>query len=142
MLKDAGQFKILPQNRWHSAGCKPQKDGFDIYELYAVNDDRVQGRVALKHEHQNLFTYVKLVESAPFNRGEKRVYEGVGGHLFAIACKLSFENGNKGFVQFVAKTDLVEHYRKSIFAHSIDEQKMYIDSQGAKQLVCNYFPKG
>lgn len=119
----------------------PQKEGFEIYDLFAVNDSRVQGKIALKHECQNLFTHVKLVESAPINRGADKEYIGVGGQLFAFACKLSFEVGNAGFVQFVAKTDLIEYYTKNIYALSIDGQKMYIDTCGAAKLVAQYYPE-
>jgi hypothetical protein len=31
-----------------------------------------------------------LVENAPFNKGQTKVYAGVAGNLVAYACKLSF----------------------------------------------------
>ena len=36
---------------------------------------------------------VDIVETAPHNYGHNGKYEGVGGHLFAIACKVSMESG-------------------------------------------------
>jgi hypothetical protein len=49
--------------------------------------------------------------SAPHNRDENKKYAGVGGHLFAIAIKLSIANGFDGYICFEAKNlELVEHY--------------------------------
>lgn len=78
----------------------PQKDGCGIYELFVNGDKTVQGRVAFKHIVTEGYTYLELIEAAPQNIGILGVYEGVGGHLFAIACKHSFEAGNDGYVQF------------------------------------------
>ena len=86
-----------------------------------------------------LYTHVDVVESAPKNRGKNGKYQGVGAHLFAIACKLSWDVGNEGFVQFKAKTDLVEHYREALKAKNIDAQNMYIDSHAALNLIKTYF---
>ena len=82
------------------------------------------------------------VEAAPFNVGREGKYKGVGAHLFAIACKLSWDAGNEGYVQFTAKTDLVEHYKKELHAISIDWHTLYIDSYGAVALINKYFKEG
>jgi hypothetical protein len=34
--------------------------------------------------------YMYLLENAPFNKGQTKVYAGVAGNLVAYACKLSF----------------------------------------------------
>jgi hypothetical protein len=38
--------------------------------------------------------YLHLVESAPFNLGKKKLYQGVPGNLFAFACKRSWDVTN------------------------------------------------
>ena len=38
-----------------------------------------------------------LIESAPFNLGRNKIYEGVAGNLVAFACKVSFQRGFAGF---------------------------------------------
>ena len=80
-----------------------------------------------------------LIENAPFNIGSNGVYRGVGAHLFAIACKLSWEAGNEGYVQFTAKSNLIQHYIETVNAQLIDGQNMYIDSYGALNLIKKYF---
>ena len=87
--------------------------------------------------HQNGYeVYELLLEN---NVGSSGKYKGVGAHLFAIACKLSWDAGNEGYVQFTAKTDLVEHYRKMLNAKSIDWHTLYIESYGAIDLINKYF---
>lgn len=115
--------------------------GEEVFGLYIEGDNVLQGLIALKHERQNYFTFVDIVESAPQNRGKNKKFSGVGAHLFAIACKLSFEVGNDGYVSFLAKTDLVEHYAKTLGAISIsgDGRKMVITTEPAIKLVKKYF---
>ena len=52
---------------------------------------------------------MNLLESAPFNVGKKKLYEGVSGNLVAFACKLSFQKGFEGYVAFTSKTNLIKH---------------------------------
>lgn len=95
--------------------------------------------IAFKHIRDQYYTHVDIVEAAPWNVGKKGRYIGVGGHLFAIACKHSWDVGNEGYVQFTAKTDLVDHYKKELKANLIDWHTMYIDSYGAIDLIRRYF---
>ena len=115
------------------------KNGYEIYELLLKDNDEVQGMIALKHIRDQYYTHVDIVESAPFNVGQSGKYKGVGAHLFAIACKLSWEVGNEGYVQFTAKTDLVEHYKNTLNAQLLDWHNMSIDSYGAIALIKKYF---
>ncbi len=99
--------------------------------------------LAFRHDRENYFTEAALVESAPHNRIDNR-YKGVGGHLFAITCKESFDVGNDGYVAFIAKTNLVEHYQKELGAVSIGDagRKMVITTIPASELVKKYFKEG
>ena len=96
-------------------------------------------RSAIKHIRDQFYTHIDIVEAAPFNVGHNGRYKGVGAHLFAIACKQSWEAGNEGYVQFTAKTDLVEHYKMMLQAKQIDWHTLYIDSYGAWTLIKKYF---
>ena len=110
-----------------------------MYELLLKNNDTVQGMIALKHIRQSYYTHIDIAEAAPCNVGRNGRFQGVGAHWFAIACKLSWDVGNEGYVQFKAKTNLVEHYRNTLGAQNIDSQNMYIDSYGALELIRKYF---
>jgi hypothetical protein len=78
-----------------------------------------------------------LLESSPFNIGKTKLYEGVAGNLVAYACKLSFQKGYDGFVAFTAKTQLIEHYEKTLGAFHFKNQRMIIETTASKILVEN-----
>lgn len=126
---------------WRFDWSLPQKNGFQVIKLSLMDSSVLQGLIALAHYPDLKFTQIDLVEAAPFNVGANGKFRGVGAHLFAIACKLSMENGNEGFVRFTAKTNLVDHYAKTLGAVAIDSQNMYIDTKGALRLIQKYFPE-
>ena len=99
-----------------------------VYKLTtAENPDVIQGLVSLRDSGDHIFIF--LVESASFNRGKSKLYIGVGGHLFAFACKQSFEKG------------LVNHYQQELgAAHIGSSLKMFVDTRAAKRLILHYFP--
>ena len=84
--------------------------------------------------------YLHLVESAPFNLGKNKLYEGVPGNLFAFTCKISWDKGYQGFVSFTSKTKLIEHYKKSLGATNVGGQRMVIFPHEALNLIKKYYP--
>ena len=84
--------------------------------------------------------FMHLIESAPFNKGHEKLYEGVAGNMVAFVCKLSFEEGYNGVVAFEAKTRLIEHYEKTLGAQRFTSHRMFINTPAAYKLVKQYFP--
>ena len=82
---------------------------------------------------------MKLLESAQFNLGEQKLYEGVAGNLVAYACKVSFQKGYDGFVAFTAKSQLIKHYEETLGAYHFKNQRMIIDTNSARYLITKYF---
>ena len=82
-----------------------------------------------------------LLESAPFNVGKNKVYNGVPGNLVAYACKISFQNGLEGYVGFTSKTKLITHYENTLHAVHVGGQRMIIFPQSAQFLINKYFKK-
>jgi hypothetical protein len=80
-----------------------------------------------------------LIESAPFNVGKNKVYLGVPGNLIAFACKLSFQRGGEGYVCFLSKTKLIEHYTDALGAIHMGGQLMIINTPAALKLMNKYF---
>ena len=108
------------------------------YKLTIVNNPTIiQGLLSITIEDD--YVFMDLLESAPFNIGENKLYEGVAGNLVAYACKVSFQKGFEGFVAFTAKTNLIKHYEKTLGAFHFKNQRMIIDSNAAKRLVEKYF---
>ena len=83
--------------------------------------------------------YMFLLESAPFNLGKDKFYEGVRGNLVAYACKVSFQRGGEGFVSFESTAKLIDHYVKILGAYHFGGHLMIIDTIAAKRLVNKYF---
>ena len=82
---------------------------------------------------------MKLLESAQFNLGEQKLYEGVAGNLVAYACKVSFQKGYDGFVAFTAKSQLIKHYEETLGTYHFKNQRMIIDTNSARYLITKYF---
>jgi hypothetical protein len=127
-LRSGWRFNWLKEMRLHST-----------YKLViAGNLEVIQGLVSITLKEDHVF--INLIESANFNIGANKVYEGVGGNLFAFACKRSFDAGLDGFVVFHAKSNLVRHYREKLGAERIGNSLvMVIETDPARRLVDTYF---
>lgn len=127
---------------WNFNWNSKDLDNAEIYKLTLENDSVIQGLLAINDEPSNYAIYLKLVESAPHNTGKNKKYDGVGGHLFAIAAQKSIEKGYGGFVYFEAKNpSLVKHYKEKFGAKHIGgvhQYRMVIDEDAAQILLKKY----
>jgi len=120
---------------WKSEYKNPDRD---VYKLViSGNESIVQGLISLTEKQDHV--YVHLIESAPFNIGKNKVYLGIPGNLFAFACKVSFHRGFEGYVSFTAKTQLIEHYIKTLNAGILKGNLMVINNISALKLINKYF---
>ena len=110
----------------------------EVYKLNITgNPNIIQGLISLEVKSDHV--YIHLIESAPFNKSKTKVYSGVPGNLVAFACKLSFQRGHEGNVAFLSKTQLVEHYEKSLGAFHFGGRIMIIETTAALKLINKYF---
>lgn len=110
----------------------------EVYKLTITNNPNIiQGVVSLEIKADHV--YMHLIESAPFNIGKSKTYLGVPGNLVAFACKLSFQRGGEGYVSFLSKTKLIEHYEKSLGAVHVGGCNMVITTETALLLTNKYF---
>ena len=134
-LKTVSKTKAWIFN-WKDEFKQPQRD---VYKLTIVHNPQiVQGLISLEVKSDHV--YMHLVESAPFNKEQTKMYSGVPGNLVAFACKLSFQRGHDGNVSFTSKTQLIEHYEKSLGAFHFGGRLMIIETQSALRLINKYFP--
>lgn len=120
---------------WKAEYKEPQKE---IYKLTISNNPNiVQGLVSLEIKSDHVFMH--LIESAPFNLGQDKTYLGVPGNLVAFTCKLSFQRGFDGFLSFIAKTKLIEHYEKTLGAYHFGGHLMILSNESALKLIDKYF---
>lgn len=150
-LKDASSGEIYPTDFRRATGrdiAKAKNWLFDwrrefahskVYKLFLRGlTGEIQGLVSLRDSGDHI--WINLVEAAPHNLGKAKSYIGVGGNLFAIAVKISFDKGYQGFVAFEAKTELISHYKKVLGATQVGRSpRMVIDSEAARKLYAQYF---
>ena len=109
-----------------------------VYKLTIQgNQNVIQGLISFSDENDHLFLH--LIESAPFNKGKNKIYVGVPGNLVAFLCKVSWDKGYEGFVSFISKTRLIEHYEKTLGATHVGNHKMVIFPKEALNLIKKYF---
>ena len=130
--------------KWLFDWSKTEKKGYKILALYVEGDNRIQGAISIRENPQNMSIEIDIVESAPFNSSyNKKVkdkeYNEVGICLFTEVCKRSFENGYDGYVEFIAKSNLVKYYMDNMRTIPIDAQRIYINTSGAKWLIEKYY---
>lgn len=120
---------------WHEEYISQDRK---VYKLIIASKNNVlQGLTSLSMKNDHVF--IHLIENSPFNKGKHKLYEGVAGNLVAYACKLSFQNGNEGFVSFHSKSKLIDHYIETLNAKHYGNQLMVIDTHAAIKLVDKYF---
>lgn len=150
--KDSFKTEVLPAS-FKDLKSVRKKDGWRFNWIEEFNDPErtvyklvirdnvniIQGLISLTPNADNVFMH--LIESAPFNFGKNKLYLGVPGNLVAFACKQSFLRGTGGYVSFRSKTQLIEHYEKTLGAVHFGGHLMIIDSNAALKLIEKYFDK-
>ena len=133
-------FKIITKKNgwlfnWKDEIVEPKRE---VYKLTITNNPNViQGLISIEVKSDNV--YMHLVESAPFNKGKEKVYNGVPGNLVAFACRLSFQRGYEGNISFLSKSQLVTHYEKTLGAFHFGGRVMIIETNAALKLIGKYF---
>lgn len=117
----------------------------NIYKLLIKDDDEIQGLISA--EVVRGAVYVHLAESAPHNRKPNKRFDGVGGHLFAIAMKLSLSNGFGGYIFMDAKNqELVDHYIKMLGARRVSTRfhphRLEVAEENAQEVIGKYTLEG
>ncbi|MBX2952365.1 MAG: hypothetical protein KF870_07655 [Leadbetterella sp.] len=127
-LKDIGQIKKADwQFNWEREVTDKQKR---VIKLTIIDDpETIYVLLSIGDNIDHILMY--LIESADFNKGKRKLYEGIPGNLIAYACKLSFDLGYEGYVMFYAKSRLIKHYEETLGARSIGGLKMILDSKAA-----------
>lgn len=141
-VADVDELKKLKSAGWLFDWTGIDLKDATVYKLTDVGKNEIQGLVALTDYKRDHAVYVNLAESAPGNKGANKLYEGVGGHLFAIAANESVKKGYGGFLFLDAKNmELVAHYKTALGAQLLGmphPYRMIIDESAAKKLLDIY----
>jgi predicted dithiol-disulfide oxidoreductase (DUF899 family) len=138
-LTKADLQQITKKNGWSFNWKSELEDNTrEVYKLTITNNPNiVQGLLSFTVQPDHI--YMDLLESAPFNKGRNKLYEGVAGNLVAYACKVSFQHGFNGYISFTSKTKLIEHYTITLGAVRFGGQLMIINTIAANNLIDKYF---
>ena len=144
------EAKVLPLVR--KADIPLKKDGWrfnwqqlakqestNAYVLKLVQSPgSVEGALLLRIDRGMLI--MDALELAPHNVGKVKKYDFVAGVLIAFACRESFKIDGvyKGFLTFVAKTKLIEWYKKKYGAEQALGHRMFIDWENGEKLIEKY----
>lgn len=131
--------KSVKKVDWVFNWSKELKDtSKQVFKLVTANNPNIiHGLISLTDKGDHVF--MDLIESAKFNKGKSKLYNGVAGNLVAFGCKLSFQLNYKGVVSFVAKTQLISHYELSLGAKVFSGNRMFIDTKESFTLTNKYF---
>lgn len=114
--------KYNRKNGWYVNWNELLKEN-EIYALVIHGSVNIQGLLAVRPDVSMASAFVTWMCAAPENNPEmtfQKKYEGVGGHLFAIAAQYSFNYGFEGAISgFAADRKLMEHYCKVFDAEPI-----------------------
>ena len=133
--------KFKASEGWHINWNEIPKD-VEVYVLALKEDiNEVQGLIGIKKDVDAHAAYLHWACTAPWNNKHefgKQKYEGVGGHLFAIAADKSKQWGFEGAMHgFAANEELLEHYIKTFGAEwlgMLHQYQFFVDENAAKKL--------
>ena len=114
-----------------ASGASSQKIGY-------FADDKLQGLVEFERVPRSLYNFIYLIEVAPWNRGKEKQIKDVAGVLLAYVAKDSMESGFDGFVTFISKTILVDHYIDRYGARILHDNQLVFDTTASQKLIDRY----
>lgn len=137
----ANLSNITKRSGWHfDWKYEFKQPGREVYKLTILNNPTViHGLMSIQEKSDHL--YIPVIESASFNKGNKKLYSGIPGTLVAFACKLSIQKAHEGNVAFISKPQLFNHYAQTLGALNAGGRVMVIETQAALKLIDTYFKK-
>ena len=133
--------KFQEQNGWHINWNEIPKD-VEVYALALKDNNEIQGLIGIRNDKDSHAAYLHWACTAPHNNKHKfgsKKYEGVGGHLFAIAADKSIQWGYEGAMHgFAANETLLNHYIDVFHAEylgMLHQYQFFIDENWAKKLL-------
>lgn len=114
-----------------------------IKAIFAEGNEEIQGLIAYRPVSESFAVKIHWIVANPKSNGnltKNKEYKGIGAHLFAIAAKISFDEGYDGYVQAqAANRKLLEYYICKLGAKFISGYNFYLDTAVAKELLakCN-----
>ena len=131
--------KFNKKNGWY-VNWKDLIDKNEIYALVIKGTVDIQGLVAIENNKDYNAVYISWAVASPTNNPElsEKKYNGVGGHLLAIAIEKSEQYGYGGDVTgFCRSEDILQHFVRehgAIALRMLHEYQIGIFDEAAKQI--------
>lgn len=131
---------------WYVDWSKMPKDA-TIYKITVKGSEEIQGLIAMTPVDSHKAMYLNWAVVAPHNNpmllnGKPKKYEGVGGHLMAIAAEQSIKHGYGGAAYgFAANLDLVKYYEEKFGAQFMPVEhpyEVFYDEQTMRKILETY----
>lgn len=126
----------LVRGHWSKFGGETE-----IYALVLKGTVDIQGLIALTDDEQSNAVYINWACTSPENnvwRNGSKLYEGVGGHLLAIAINISEQRGHGGCVHAIAMDkEILQHYAEvfdAIVVGILHPFHFVIEEESAKKI--------
>ena len=133
--------KFTREDGWHINWNEVPKD-VEVYALALKSTNEIQGLLGIKNDKDSNAVYMHWACTAPWNNKHEfgsQKYEGVGGHLFAIAADKSIQWGYEGAMHgFAADEKLLNHYINMFDAEylgMLHRYQFFIDENSASKLL-------
>ena len=132
--------KFSKKNGWYTSWSKELSNN-EVYALVLKGTVDIQGLISIRNDCEMKTAFISWMVAAPQNNkqisGNKK-YDGVGGHLFAIAAQKSLDYGyDCEMVGFAANEDLEKHYIErfdAIAIHALHPYHFVILSENGHQI--------
>lgn len=136
--------KFREDNGWHINWNEVPLD-VEVYALALHDNNEIQGLVGVKKDVNAEAAYIHWACTAPQNNRHEfgsQKYEGVGGHLFAIAVDKFIQWGYNGVLHgFARNRELVNHYVQTfgaVYLGRLHEYQIAVFEQEARKLLGVY----
>lgn len=144
---DVTKYELFVKNGWFQRLKIFNNKRNKVYGLFIINNEEIQGVIAVQEHAQNQIIHVELMEAAPHNRTthEHPKYAGVGKNLLCFAINFSVDAGFEGFIGLSPKKNTNEKYYQTLGAKQARSgvpPYYYFDTSRSSHLLNKYMPGG
>ena len=132
--------KFTKRNGWY-ANWEDLAGKSEIYALVVAGSFSIQGLLAIHDDINSKTAFIDWAVASPENNPQimpVKKYNGVGGHLIAIAAEKSIQYGYDGAISgFAANEELMNHYIKEYGAEYLGylhPYQIFIDEEHGRQI--------
>lgn len=140
LMRKSVLAKFTKENCWYVNWIELAEEA-EIYALVIKGTFSIQGLIAVHDDTASKTAFIDWAVASPENNTQfypEKKYNGVGGHLFAIAAEKSIQYGYGGAISgFAANRALMDYYIKEFAAYPICQlhpYQIFIDEEQGQKI--------